>query len=98
MTGSAARVAAAAFALAGLVDVGGHHGARHTQHPHPATGDGGRLLRQIASRDASGLGSHGRQPHPERGALAVGALDGEVAAHQPADVAADRETQPGVTG
>jgi hypothetical protein len=33
---------------------------------------------------------HGRQPHRERGAASVGALDGEVAAHQPAEVAGDR--------
>jgi hypothetical protein len=38
---------------------------------------------------------YGRQPHRERRPLPVDALHGQVAAHQPAEVAADRQPQPG---
>src|SRR3954452_8588460 len=38
---------------------------------------------------------YGRQPHGERRALAVGALHRQVAAHQPAEVTANGQPQPG---
>src|SRR5262245_21860363 len=43
--------------------------------------------------DMSGLRSSERQPYRKGGALAVDALDGQVAAHQAAEVAADREAE-----
>src|SRR5262245_30152826 len=45
------------------------------------------MIRRLLDRD--------RQPDREGRALAVGALDGQVTAHQPAEMPADGEAQPG---